>query len=57
MRQAHAMIILCDKKSSDPEAEDASNITRYIYMTKICRSVTIEKRVDIIKKQHKRGIR
>jgi len=28
MDEADAVIVLCDKKSPNPEAEDAANITR-----------------------------
>ena len=28
MREAHALIVLCEKKAPSPEAEDAANITR-----------------------------
>ena len=35
MREADAVIILCNKKCLSPDEEDAANITRYSYFLKL----------------------
>lgn len=54
MNDADAVIILCDKKCSNPDAEDAANITRVILVKKFYRHVRCI--VQVMRKPNKAHI-